>query len=756
MPVPYLILYRGTTLRMYSPGHTHSAAFPDIMADGDVVGEADSEGGENSSSHQHQLHLTRPSADLFPDIPHDDPHENEGGSRPSSSTAEANTDVNTCSQRDTQDASTSDPQHTSLLSASVVPGQSKRTEYKLLLSTTALIVIDLQDYLSSAESTQNLATKDEEKNNYLYHISLPSAISNVSKLVSVLRKHRDETDQRRCGCEVIFTYLESLTNDCRDVSLDYKLSGPKLSQIPGPCNPAKFLATLQPSTSQGKGDILIPKTSCSVFTSTNIAYVLRNLQCEQLLLVGQLTDQCVESAARVAADLGFFVTVVEDACAATGMEEHSKGLSGMSGFARVMTTKQILCEIEQAAAAEARWRNASSTPLFSSSDHAKQSPGADSATEPINQHFDTTKVTKRSDLLSIKPAELWREYSPSAGTLAITALLRALKAADVQFLRYITLDAVSSIRCKAIPLSSIDKNCKSLDNRVSIAEVCFAGLPRHADVIVAATNLSAARVLVIRPDLETLRILPYASASALVFGTAHDQVTGRLSPLCTRGLLARLIETARDDFCLRFNVGAEIEFCLFKETGGGTSSSSRGPVDSSCFAHATTLNEQEEFISILCKQLSEQDIDIEQVHAESAPGQMEIVLTYQQDAMKIADNVVLARETVRECAKAHGMRALFLPKIHASAAGNGMHLHFSFSDLTAAENRFPHKSEPTLLSSHAGSFVEGILCHLPALLAITMPSLNSFRRVGKYIEACTSRMKPSGAGFKLYSSAANL
>ena len=70
-------------------------------------------------------------------------------------------------------------------------------------------------------------------------------------------------------------------------------------------------------------DILIPKTSCSVFNSTNIAYVLRNLQIEQIVLVGQLTDQCVESAVRDAADLGFFVTVVDDACAATGVTRAS-------------------------------------------------------------------------------------------------------------------------------------------------------------------------------------------------------------------------------------------------------------------------------------------------------------------------------------------------------------------------------------------------------------------------------------------------
>ena len=73
-------------------------------------------------------------------------------------------------------------------------------------------------------------------------------------------------------------------------------------------------------------EILIPKTSCSVFCSTNVHYVLRNLGTRYLLVCGQLTNQCVESAVRDAADLGYLVTVVDDACAANSAEEHRVGL----------------------------------------------------------------------------------------------------------------------------------------------------------------------------------------------------------------------------------------------------------------------------------------------------------------------------------------------------------------------------------------------------------------------------------------------
>jgi glutamine synthetase len=97
----------------------------------------------------------------------------------------------------------------------------------------------------------------------------------------------------------------------------------------------------------------------------------------------------------------------------------------------------------------------------------------------------------------------------------------------------------------------------------------------------------------------------------------------------------------------------------------------------------------------------------------------------------VADSGVLAKETIRACAKAHRMKALFLPKISAMQAGSGLHLHFSFCDaVEGRSNLFPSTKGDSLLSSLGEAFVEGILNHLPGLLALTMGSTNSFRRLG--------------------------
>jgi ureidoacrylate peracid hydrolase len=60
----------------------------------------------------------------------------------------------------------------------------------------------------------------------------------------------------------------------------------------------------------GEDEIILPKTSADVFSSTNIDYLLRCLGVKYLLLAGCVTDQCVESAVRHACDLGYLVTLV--------------------------------------------------------------------------------------------------------------------------------------------------------------------------------------------------------------------------------------------------------------------------------------------------------------------------------------------------------------------------------------------------------------------------------------------------------------
>ena len=123
------------------------------------------------------------------------------------------------------------------------------------------------------------------------------------------------------------------------------------------------------------------------------------------------------------------------------------------------------------------------------------------------------------------------------------ALLRSLQFSGVKFIRYFALDACGTIRCKATPIEVVLAK-KTFQNQVSVAAVCIAGLPTYADMMLIGTGMDAKNVLKLQPDMSSLRILPYAPKTAMIMGYAVDQYSNTISPLCSRGLLKRVVEQA--------------------------------------------------------------------------------------------------------------------------------------------------------------------------------------------------------------------
>ena len=86
-----------------------------------------------------------------------------------------------------------------------------------------------------------------------------------------------------------------------------------------------------------------------------------------------------------------------------------------------------------------------------------------------------------------------------------------------------------------------------------------------------------------------------------------------------------------------------------------------------------------------------------------------------------ADRAVVVREVARELARNMGWRCSFAPKTAIDGVGNGVHMHFSFRDRSGGPAAYD-ASRPGRVSALAGSFVAGIILHLPALIAFTAPS----------------------------------
>ena len=197
---------------------------------------------------------------------------------------------------------------------------------------TALLNIDMQNGEFNAEilaSARTPGSKHAEKRAFYERIA-DVVIPNQMRL---------QEAARQSGIEIIFTVIESLTQDGRDRSLDHKISG---LNVPKGSWEAKVIDEVGP-----RGDeIVIPKTASGIFNCTNIEYVLRNLGIEYLVVYGVVTDQCVESAIRDAADRGFLVTQVEDCCAAESDENHRASIESMRGhYCRTRSTDEVIAEM---------------------------------------------------------------------------------------------------------------------------------------------------------------------------------------------------------------------------------------------------------------------------------------------------------------------------------------------------------------------------------------------------------------------------
>jgi ureidoacrylate peracid hydrolase len=196
----------------------------------------------------------------------------------------------------------------------------------------ALLFVDVQNYNARPDGGEyaGLDPADVHARYGAFFATLhATALPNMQRLQAACRT---------AGIEVLYTVIEALTQDGRDMSLDYKISG---LFVPRGSWDAQVLDVLAPAPDE----IVISKTSSSVFISTNIDYVLRNLGIRSLIVAGLLTDQCIDSTVRDACDLGYLVTVPTDACATLTAERHDSALRNNRGYCRQVTTAALVDEI---------------------------------------------------------------------------------------------------------------------------------------------------------------------------------------------------------------------------------------------------------------------------------------------------------------------------------------------------------------------------------------------------------------------------
>lgn len=219
------------------------------------------------------------------------------------------------------------------------------------------------------------------------------------------------------------------------------------------------------------------------------------------------------------------------------------------------------------------------------------------------------------------------------------------------------------------------------------------------------------------PDRETEVCVDLPDASPLRFFLSDAANTdGSPWDACPRTLLKDALSSLEREAGLFLNASFEQEFTLEApgfEPGPGFSFAAQRVV--------------EPFGPVVFAALRQAGVEPEVFLPEYGAGQFEVPLA-PAGGLAAADRAATMKEVVREVARVLGYRASFAPMPDPGGVGNGVHVHMSLVD-GQGEPVFYDPERPGSLSATGARFAAGILEHLPALCAITAPSVASYMRL---------------------------
>ncbi|MGE0353717.1 MAG: type I glutamate--ammonia ligase [Gemmatimonadales bacterium] len=296
-------------------------------------------------------------------------------------------------------------------------------------------------------------------------------------------------------------------------------------------------------------------------------------------------------------------------------------------------------------------------------------------------------------------------------------ILKLANQFGVDFLRLQFTDILGINKNVEVPRSQFEKALEG--------EIMFDGSSIEGFVRIEESDM------LLKPDLDTFRVLPYEDEGGRVARMLCDIYTPDEKPFpgCPRMTLKRQVEKAKK-MGFQMMAGCEAEFFLFEKAPDGTVTTTTH--DNGAYFDLTPVDKGEELRRVIVDQLEIMGFEVEAAHHEVAPGQHEIDFQY-ADALTTADNITTFKFIVREVANRHGFVASFMPKPIQGQNGSGMHTHQSL--FKGKENAFFDPKAPHQLSKVGLSYIEGLLQHARGFCAITNPLVNSYKRLVPGYEA---------------------
>ncbi len=288
---------------------------------------------------------------------------------------------------------------------------------------------------------------------------------------------------------------------------------------------------------------------------------------------------------------------------------------------------------------------------------------------------------------------------------------------DVRFVDLWFTDISGGVKSVTIPVSEIEAT-------IDLGRH-FDGSSLESQVRVAESDM------ILLPDLNTFTVLPWAAADVgatarlicNVHTTNGDPFIGD-----PRQTLIRMLKQAQE-MGFRYKTGYELEFYLF----GEVAETPIDPVDEGTYFDLSP-DTSESIRRRMIATLSQLGMRVESAHHEIGSGQHEIGFGYDV-ALAAADQMLTARVALKAVAREHGLRCTFMPRPSSSLPGSGMHTHQSLHDLATDDNVFHNSDNQYGLSTTAQYFLAGQLCYARAMVAILAPVVNSYKRLGRSVEA---------------------
>src|SRR5919109_5241233 len=234
--------------------------------------------------------------------------------------------------------------------------------------------------------------------------------------------------------------------------------------------------------------------------------------------------------------------------------------------------------------------------------------------------------------------------------------------------------------------------------------------------------------MIAMPDASTFAVLPWRPEEQGVARMFCDIITPERFPYegDPRHVLRRALERAGTMGFDHFYVGPELEYFYFRN------SKSTEVLDEGGYFDLTALDAGSDLRRETVLALEQLGIHTEYTHHEVGPSQHEIDMRF-ADALKMADDCMTYRITVKEYAMKYGLHATFMPKPLFGQNGSGMHTHQSL--FRGETNAFYNADDPYFLSDVGKAFIAGQLRHAREICSIFAQWVISYKRLVPGYEA---------------------